>query len=49
VSACCYQELVENLISIAASFAGKLHGMRSREKGLTESLRKLLEGAERNG
>jgi len=43
-----YQELVEDLIEIVASFAGKLYGMRSRKKKrLVEGFKKLLEEAEK--
>jgi len=39
-----YQELVEDLLAIITSFAGKLYGMRShRKKKLVEGFRKLLE------
>jgi len=45
-----HQELVEDLITIVASFAGKLYGMRSRKKKqLVQGFKKLLEGAEKNG
>ncbi len=45
-----YQELVEDLIAVVASFAGKLYGMRShRKKRLVQGLRKLLEEVEKNG
>jgi excisionase family DNA binding protein len=41
-----YQELVEDLIEIVTSFAGKLYGMRSRKKRLVEGFKKLLEEVE---
>ena len=45
-----YQELVEDLIAIITSFAGKLYGMRShRKKKLVEGFKKLLEEVEKNG
>jgi len=45
-----YQELVEDLITIVTSFAGKLYGMRShRKKKLVEGFKKLLEEVEKNG
>ena len=45
-----YQELVEDLIAIVTSFAGKLYGVRSRrKKELVEGLKKLLEEVEWNG
>jgi excisionase family DNA binding protein len=41
-----YQELVEDLIEIVTSFAGKLYGLRSRrKKKLVEGFKKLLEEA----
>lgn len=44
-----YQELVEDLIAIITSFAGKLHGMRShRKKKLVQGLKKLLEEVRKN-
>jgi len=44
-----YQELVEDLIAIVTSFAGKLYGLRShRKKKLVEGFKKLLEEAGRN-
>ena len=44
-----YQELVEDLITIITSFAGKLYGMRShRKKRLVQGFKKLLEEVERN-
>jgi len=43
-----YQELIEDLIEIATSFAGKLYGMRSRKKKrLVEGFKKLLEEVEK--
>ncbi|RLF21827.1 MAG: IS607 family transposase [Thermoprotei archaeon] len=45
-----YQELVEDLLAIVTSFAGKLYGMRShKKKKLIQGLKKLLEEVERNG
>ena len=45
-----YQELVEDLLAIATSFAGKLYGMRShKKKRLVQGFRKLLEEVEKNG
>jgi len=45
-----YQELVEDLITIVTSFAGKLYGMGShRKKKLVEGFKKLLEEVEKNG
>ena len=42
-----YQELVEDLIEIVTSFAGKLYGMRShRKKKLVDEFKKLLEEVE---
>jgi len=39
-----YQELVEDLIEIVTSFAGKLYGLRShKKKKLVEGFKKLLE------
>ncbi|WP_054843543.1 IS607 family transposase [Vulcanisaeta souniana] len=44
-----YQELVEDLIEIVTSFAGKLYGMRShRKKKLVEGFKKLLEEVEKS-
>ena len=44
-----YQELVEDLITIVTSFAGKLYGMRSHEKRrFVEGFKKLLEGVDGN-
>ncbi|RLE89297.1 MAG: IS607 family transposase [Thermoprotei archaeon] len=44
-----YQELVEDLLAIVTSFAGKLYGMRShRKKKLVQGFKKLLEEVERN-
>jgi excisionase family DNA binding protein len=43
-----YQELVEDLIEIVTSFAGKLYGMRShKKKKLVEGFKKLLEEVEK--
>jgi len=43
-----YQELVEDLIEIVASFTGKLYGMRShKKKKLVEGFKKLLEEVEK--
>ena len=43
-----HRELVEDLIEIVTSFAGKLYGMRShRKKRLVEGFEKLLEEVER--
>jgi len=45
-----YQELVEDLIAVVTSFAGKLYGMRSRrKKNLVEGFKKLLEEVEKSG
>ena len=45
-----YQELVEDLIAIVTSFAGKLYGMRSRKKKqLVQGFKKLLEEVEKSG
>ena len=45
-----YQELVEDLIAIVTSFAGKLYGMRShRKRKLVEGFKKLLEEVEKSG
>jgi len=45
-----YQELVEDLIAIVTSFAGKLYGMRShKKKKLVEGFKKLLEEVEKSG
>ena len=45
-----HQELVEDLIEIVTSFAGKLYGMRShRKKKLVEGFKKLLEEVEKSG
>jgi excisionase family DNA binding protein len=42
-----YQELVEDLIEIVTSFAGKLYGMRShKKKRLVEGFKKLLKEVE---
>jgi len=44
------QELVEDLIEVVSSFAGKLYGLRSRRrKELVEGFKKLLEEVERGG
>ena len=44
-----HQELVEDLIEIITSFAGKLYGMRNhRRKKLVEGFKKLLEEVERD-
>ena len=44
-----YQELVEDLLAIVTSFAGKLYGMGSRKKKqLVQEFKKLLEEVERN-
>jgi len=44
-----YQELVEDLIEIVTSFAGKLYGMRGhRKKKLVERFKKLLEEVEKD-
>jgi len=44
-----YQELVEDLIAIVSSFAGKLYGLRShRKKQLVEGFKRLLEEAGRD-
>jgi len=43
-----YQELVEDLIEIVTSFAGRLYGMRSnKKKKLVEGFKELLEGVEK--
>ena len=45
-----YQELIEDLIAIVISFAGKLYGMRShKKKKLVQGFKKLLEEVEKNG
>ncbi|MGC8988313.1 IS607 family transposase, partial [Infirmifilum sp.] len=45
-----YQELVEDLIEIVTSFAGKLYGMRSHKKRrLVEGFKKLVEEVEKSG
>jgi len=45
-----YQELVEDLIAIVTSFAGKLYGMRSRrKKRLIEGFKKILEEVDKSG
>ena len=44
-----YQELVEDLVEIVTSFAGKLYGMRShKKKKLVEGFKKLLEEVEKS-
>jgi excisionase family DNA binding protein len=44
-----YQELVEDLIEIITSFAGKLYGVRShKKKRLVEGFKKLLEEVEKS-
>jgi len=44
-----YQELVEDLVEIVTSFAGKLYGMRShRKKKLVEDFKKLIEEVEKS-
>jgi excisionase family DNA binding protein len=44
-----HQELVEDLIEIVTSFAGKLYGLRSRKKKrLVEGFKKLLEEVEKS-
>ena len=44
-----HQELVEDLIEIVTSFAGKLYGMRSRrKKKLVDGFKKLLEEVEKS-
>ncbi|ACL11799.1 IS element ISDka1 orfA, putative resolvase [Desulfurococcus amylolyticus 1221n] len=44
------QELVEDLLSIVTSFAGKLYGLRShRKKRLVEGFKKLVEEVEKGG
>ena len=44
-----YQELVEDLIEIVTSFAGKLYGLRScKKKKLVEGFKELLEEAEKS-
>ena len=43
-----HQELVEDLVEIVTSFAGKLYGMRShRKKKLVEDFKKLIEEVEK--
>jgi len=45
-----YQELVEDLLAIVTSFAGKLYGMRSRKKKrLVQGFKKLLEEVGKSG
>jgi len=44
-----YQELVEDLLAIITSFAGKLYGMRShKKKKLVQGFKKLLKEVEKN-
>lgn len=44
-----YQELVEDLLAIVTSFAGKLYGMRShKKKRLVQGFRQLLQEVEKN-
>jgi excisionase family DNA binding protein len=44
-----YQELVEDLIEIVTSFAGRLYGLRShKKKRLVEGFKKLLEEVEKS-
>jgi len=44
-----YQELVEDLLAIVTSFAGKLYGMRSHKKRkLVQGFKQLLEEVEKN-
>jgi len=44
-----YQELIEDLIEIITSFAGKLYGLRShKKKRLVEGFKKLLEEVEKS-
>jgi putative resolvase len=44
-----YQELVEDLVEIVTSFAGKLYGLRShKKKRLVEGFKKLLEEVEKS-
>jgi excisionase family DNA binding protein len=44
-----YRELVEDLIEIVTSFAGKLYGLRShKKKRLVEGFKKLLEEVEKS-
>ncbi len=45
-----HQELVEDLLAIVTSFAGKLYGMRSRKKKrLVHDFKQLLEEVEKSG
>jgi len=45
-----YQELVEDLLAIVTSFAGKLYGMRSyKKRRLVRGFKQLLEEVEENG
>jgi len=44
-----YQEIVEDLLAVVTSFAGKLYGMRShRKKRLVQGFKRLLEEVEKN-
>ena len=44
-----YQELVEDLLAIVTSFAGKLYGMRiHKKKRSVQRLKQLLEEVEKN-
>jgi len=44
------QELVEDLVEVVSSFAGKLYGLRSRRRRtLVEGFKRLLEEVERGG
>jgi len=44
------QELLEDLIEVVSSFAGKLYGLRSRRrKELVEGFKKLLKEVEKGG
>ena len=45
-----HQELVEDLLAVVTSFAGRLYGTRShRKKELVEDFKRLLEEAEKDG
>ncbi len=45
-----YQELVEDLLAIVTSFAGKLYGMRShKKKKLVQGFKQLLQEVEKDG
>ncbi len=45
-----YQELVEDLLAIVTSFAGKLYGMRSHKKRkLVQGFKRLIEEVEKDG